>query len=46
MILFPVGGVALLAAVFGYRAFKRRRRLRYRVDNVSDAWLADQRRES
>jgi hypothetical protein len=45
MIFLPIGSVALLIAVLGYRVFKRRRRPRYDVGSVSESWLAEQRRD-
>ena len=44
--LLPVASAALLLGAFGYRAFRRhRRRTRYSVNSVSEAWLIEQRRE-
>ena len=46
LVLLSLGSCAILLGVFGYRAFAgHRSRRRYAVDNVSEQWLSEQRRE-
>jgi hypothetical protein len=46
LITLAIGSLAILLGAIGYRTFAgRRSRRQYHIDNVSEEWLNDQRRE-